>query len=188
MDVGSCSHLESFLLSSDRWMLTYSAVETTASCAADNSTGATYKKWDGRRSSQWRSETWTGDGWRWKLSKLQRRGKTLRGGDKREYGSGQLTLQHRQNSKQTVFQFCWNTCSVWQRAHRQRHTLALSKHVRQTRQTARKEQREAALSKKAVTLPLPWSSGKDARLCSHNMPTCTSAATTAAHHLGHLCV
>lgn len=113
--------------------------------------------------------------------------KTLRGGgDKREYGSGQLTLQHRQNSKQTVFQFCWNTCSVWQRAHRQRHTLPLSKHVRQTRQTARKEQREAALSKKAVTLPLPWSSVKDARLCSHNMPTCTSAATTAAHHLGHL--
>lgn len=116
-------------------------------------------------------------------------GKTLRGGgDKREYGSGQLTLQHRQNSKQTVFQFCWNTCSFWQRAHRQRHTLPLSKHVRQTRQTARKEQREAALSKKAVTLPLPWSSVKDARLCSHNMPTCTSAATTAAHHLGHLCV
>lgn len=64
----------------------------------------------------------------------------------------------------------------------------LSKHVWQTKETARKEQRKAALSKKAVTLPLPWSSTKNARLCSHNMLTCASAATTAAHHRGHACV
>lgn len=61
-------------------------------------------------------------------------------------------------------------------------THTLSKHSQQTRRTARKEQREAGLSKKAVTLPLPLSSRKDARLCSHNMLTCANAATTAAHH------
>lgn len=46
---------------------------------------------------------------------------------------------------------------------------------------ARKGQREADLSKKAVTLPLLWSSAKDTRLCSRNMLTCARAATTAIH-------
>lgn len=68
------------------------------------------------------------------------------------------------------------------------HAPPLSKHVWQTKETARKEQRKAALSKKAVTLPLLWSTTKNARLCSHNMLTCASAATTAAHHWGHACV
>lgn len=43
-------------------------------------------------------------------------------------------------------------------------------------------------SKKAVTLPLLWSSAKDARLCSHNMPTCASAATPATHQRPRVCL
>lgn len=53
--------------------------------------------------------------------------------------------------------------------------------------TVRKEQSEACLSKKSVTLSPLWSSARYAEVCKCSKLTCASAATTAAHHIRPVC-